>query len=164
MWPKYFGGDLYEILKEYLGDMIRVSTQQKYDESVQEIIVVLRDDPEKLPCIHGYYEHPERFAGFVIDSIPGSLERWGSQHSEANHAVVVAALGTGSSQKMVFEISQHFTQTSERLAKYRNKDSRYRFQCEAGNERDDALPILLQQAYHKWWLPTKMKADNYTCT
>jgi hypothetical protein len=48
--------------------MIGATTQQKFDESVQDMIAVLRD---KLEYICGYYEHPERFAAFVIDSIPG---------------------------------------------------------------------------------------------
>jgi hypothetical protein len=106
VWPKYFGDNLFERLKEYLGDMIRATTQQKFDESVQHIIAVLRDDPEKLEYICGY------FAAFVIDSIPGSLEWRGLQRSEANHAGVLATLGTGSLQKMVFQISQLLARTA----------------------------------------------------
>jgi hypothetical protein len=119
--------------------------------SIEGIKQVLLDDPAKLDYIREYYEHPERFASYVIDTIPGSLKRRGSQGSEAGHSGVLSALGKGSSQKMEFEIQQLLVRAAERLAKHHNQDNLYKFKYLAAKAEeeveDEALHILSDCAY-----------------
>jgi hypothetical protein len=109
------------------------------------------------------YEDPQRFSGYVLRTIEGSLGQVGSSHVEQNHSSIVSILGNGASWKLEDQIHklvcrQDLLQTrkNERRVDYEVKICRdYKSQLgEPSTSTDDeqARASLTKWAYETLWM------------
>ena len=168
IWPKKFGQHRFDQLEKDLKSFAYAETQEKYEESYQNVASALGSDPECLGYLKNeYYDHPERFAWYYVKHIPGNLGKSSSQAAESNHASIVAHLGPGSSKDMVFQIEGLLSREKELHAGHSSADARYKLlsiQCslEATTQSEaSALLHLSKWGYNTYWVPVCEDSKNY---
>ncbi|KAG7357892.1 hypothetical protein IV203_014479 [Nitzschia inconspicua] len=96
-WPKAFGLNLFSLLKEDLTLMVKSPSATAYEEALEGVRSKLHNHPDQK---HAQYLethiHSKRhlFANHIVQSFPGHLNIQGNAPAEANHASIVARVGS----------------------------------------------------------------------
>jgi hypothetical protein len=96
-------------------------------------------------------DQPQKFAAYKIDAIPLSLGRRGDTPAEANHASIIAHIGSGAPRALQEHVKCLLVRHHEVSTKHRTQEIRHRNQCE----------IRSSWAYENLWLPEKTQACSY---
>jgi hypothetical protein len=172
VWPEYFGIATYQKIRSGMLGMCSAESRTAFDSAYGTVRVIFANDPLQLQYVtETFYDHPERFARFVINLVDGSLNLCGSQPSEQNHSGVCAYLGTGCAQPLHDQIGKLFTRKREQVAQKETNRRIYQLDCMAtANKKimtvDDkeALLTLSKHAYNEIWCKMRNEAKNYSCT
>ncbi|KAG7346548.1 hypothetical protein IV203_005616 [Nitzschia inconspicua] len=96
-WPKAFGLNLFSLLKEDLTLMVNSPSATAYEQALEGVRSKLHNHPDQK---HAQYLethiHSKRhlFANHIVQSLPGHLNIQGNAPAEANHASIVAQVGS----------------------------------------------------------------------
>lgn len=174
VWMPRFEKDdpfLFQQLRPTLQNMLNADCQQSFETAVVHCKFLLRGRQEHLEYMNEYFEHPEYFAAYEIDKIPGMQKRRSSQFSEANHASIVAHLGTGGKDELEEQIHNLIQRNLRLRNKWNADDYKYRLGSSAlaagkyANDttgRREAVQQLSSLAFKRWEAEVR-DSCNYTC-
>jgi hypothetical protein len=161
VWEPWFGKDssLFAQLRPHLQSMLAASSQAEFGRAITEVKLLLAGKVKHLEYMETYFSSPQLFAAYEIDSVPGLLERRGSQSSEANHSSIRASLGIGDKQPVEQQVQKLLDRQSNLRNKMRSDDYKYKVECHARaatefaadeHGRRDALMELSRAAFDDW--------------
>jgi hypothetical protein len=172
VWPKQLGNHYFTMVRPLLQTWLSSSSAEAFDATLAEIVTVLAERPDHVSYIQKWGEDRHRFAAYLLDSYPGSLNRRGSSPSEQNHASFVAIIGAGAVdnpcvmlEKTIGRQVELNRKRNETIATYFYKSISDRQTAIASGDQTkaDALEHLCSWGM-EIWTKNYSEALNYVCS
>jgi hypothetical protein len=97
VWPNQFGPQLWTRVKPFLSTMFCSPRRENFVTAYECVrkLPGIRDRPDHLDYLERIFKNPNRYGGWLRQSLPGHMTIMGSNAAEQNHSSVVARIGGG---------------------------------------------------------------------